>query len=215
MTPPLDDRFTGILDAMKGDALLRGTLSFAQSIGFTSASAMTVTDCPLGGKPTFVFVNSAPPEALASDTPENGQRDPVMQHCKRSSLPLLWDRTTYLRAGEVDLWESCAAFGFSTGMAVATHSEMGRHFFIGIERDQPLPRHSVEMSRLLADFMLFAAFAEQAACRVLLPADIDGLSLQSLSQREIECLRWTMEGKTAWEIGQILSISEQKLLPDT
>ena len=30
-----------------------------------------------------------------------------------------------------------------------------------------------------------------------------------LSDRELETLRWTMEGKTAWEVGCILGISEQ------
>jgi DNA-binding CsgD family transcriptional regulator len=30
-----------------------------------------------------------------------------------------------------------------------------------------------------------------------------------LTPRELECLRWTMEGKTAWEVGTILSISER------
>jgi DNA-binding CsgD family transcriptional regulator len=30
-----------------------------------------------------------------------------------------------------------------------------------------------------------------------------------LTERELEALRWTMEGKTAWEVGSILGISEQ------
>ena len=30
-----------------------------------------------------------------------------------------------------------------------------------------------------------------------------------LTPRELEALRWTMEGKTAWEVGQILSITER------
>jgi len=29
-----------------------------------------------------------------------------------------------------------------------------------------------------------------------------------LTARELESLRWTMEGKTAWELGSILGISE-------
>lgn len=29
-----------------------------------------------------------------------------------------------------------------------------------------------------------------------------------LTEREIECLRWTAEGKTSWEVGVILSLSE-------
>lgn len=30
-----------------------------------------------------------------------------------------------------------------------------------------------------------------------------------LTERELEALRWTMEGKTAWEVASILGISEQ------
>lgn len=30
-----------------------------------------------------------------------------------------------------------------------------------------------------------------------------------LTSKEIECLRWCKEGKTNWEIGEILSISEK------
>ena len=30
-----------------------------------------------------------------------------------------------------------------------------------------------------------------------------------LTARERECLQWTIDGKTAWEIGMILSISER------
>ena len=30
-----------------------------------------------------------------------------------------------------------------------------------------------------------------------------------LTPRELEALRWTMEGKTAWEVGEILGITEQ------
>jgi DNA-binding CsgD family transcriptional regulator len=30
-----------------------------------------------------------------------------------------------------------------------------------------------------------------------------------LTPRELDCLRWTMEGKTAWEVGTILGISER------
>lgn len=33
-----------------------------------------------------------------------------------------------------------------------------------------------------------------------------------LSPRELEALRWTMAGKTAWEVGVILGISEQTVV---
>ncbi len=34
----------------------------------------------------------------------------------------------------------------------------------------------------------------------------------TLTPRELECLRWTMEGKTAWELGRILGISEHTVI---
>ncbi len=37
-----------------------------------------------------------------------------------------------------------------------------------------------------------------------------GMSLvRNLTSKELECLRWCKEGKTNWEIGEILSISEK------
>ena len=34
-------------------------------------------------------------------------------------------------------------------------------------------------------------------------------SLDSLTEREIEILKWLTEGKSSWDIGKILSISER------
>ena len=44
--------------------------------------------------------------------------------------------------------------------------------------------------------------------RLLLPAS-EQAERPALTPREIEALYWTMEGKTAWEVGQILGISER------
>ena len=59
----------------------------------------------------------------------------------------------------------------------------------------------------MADLQLFAVYAQEAAQRVLSPAAPVGRP--KLTPRELEALRWTMEGKTAWELGAILGISER------
>jgi DNA-binding CsgD family transcriptional regulator len=51
-------------------------------------------------------------------------------------------------------------------------------------------------------------YAQDAAARILM-RDRDPQDMPELTARELECLRWTMEGKTAWELGIILGISEQ------
>jgi DNA-binding CsgD family transcriptional regulator len=113
-----------------------------------------------------------------------------------------------------DLWEEQAQFGYRTGISLALHMPNGKHFMIGVDRDQPLPQDCGELTRMVADLQLFAVHANEAASRVLLTAGTGQRELHEnleclLSPREKECLKWTLEGKTAWEIGMILSISDR------
>jgi DNA-binding CsgD family transcriptional regulator len=50
--------------------------------------------------------------------------------------------------------------------------------------------------------------AQDTALRLFVPAE-QLVETPSLTPRELEALRWTMEGKTAWEVGAILGISER------
>ena len=59
----------------------------------------------------------------------------------------------------------------------------------------------------MADLQLMAVHAQDAAVRLLTQAPVK-LPSPRLSAREIEILRWTMEGKSAWAVGELLSISE-------
>jgi len=38
---------------------------------------------------------------------------------------------------------------------------------------------------------------------------IDGDDVEPLTARQLECLRWVREGKTAWETGQIMGIGQR------
>ena len=62
-------------------------------------------------------------------------------------------------------------------------------------------------TRMLADLQFLAVHAQDAAQRLLVPADIDG-DAPHLTPREIDILRLTRDGKSAWVAGQILAISE-------
>ena len=61
---------------------------------------------------------------------------------------------------------------------------------------------------MTAELQLFAVHTQDAALRLLLP-ESPAIDAPELTPRELESLRWTMEGKTAWELGRILGISEQ------
>jgi DNA-binding CsgD family transcriptional regulator len=200
--------YTSILEAGSRDDFRREVVRFSQSLGFNTVSAMAVVDLAMG-RSEFVSIDNAPDGYAAAmhDVPAM-RRDPVMQHCRHQSVPIIWDQDTYTRRGLGELWEEQARFGYHTGIAMALHLPEGRHFAFGVERDQPLPSDGGELQRLVADLQLFAVHAQDAAMRLLSPL-LPQVDLPSLTPRELEALRWTMEGKTAWEVGAILGISER------
>lgn len=200
--------FTSVLDARNREEFRDAVVRFTQGLGFETVSAMTVVDHGLG-RSEFITVDNTPRSFTETFTdPVLGRRDPVMQHCKHQCVPIIWDQSTYISGGAIDLWEHQAQFGYNTGIAMALHLPEGRHFQLGVDRDRPLPSDLGELQRVVADLQLFAVHAQDAALRLLLP-EVQQPERPALTPREIEALNWTMEGKTAWEVGQILGISER------
>lgn len=185
-------------------------MRFARGLGFDTVSATVVFDHSLRDSEFETVDNSPAGFHDVFQDQSYWRRDPVMQHCKRQSVPLIWNQSTYVSSGSADLWEEQAKFGYHAGIALALHLPEGRHFALGVERDQALPNEASVLTRMVADLQLFAVHAQEAAWRVIMPQGQDVSSAKArLTPRELECLRWTMDGKTAWEVGAILSITER------
>jgi DNA-binding CsgD family transcriptional regulator len=204
----LQGGYLSVLQARNPDEFRDEVVRFGRALGFDYVSAMAVVDHGIG-RSEFTSVDNAPDDYLNGfHDADAGHRDPVMQYCKRQGLPIIWDQGTYASQGQGELWEEMARYGYQTGIAMALHLPEGRHFMLGVERDRPLPSDRYELTRLVADLQLFAVHALDAAMRVLVPA-APVVEVPPLTPRELEALRWTMDGKTAWEVGSILGISER------
>jgi len=200
--------YSSVMQAKDRDEFRDELVRFAQRLGFETVSAITVVDQGLG-KSEFINVDNTPAEFTDIYTdPRLQRKDPLMQHCKRQSVPIIWGRDTYVEQGAGELWEHQANYGFCNGIAMALHLPEGRHFLMGVDRSTPLPTDPEELQRMVADLQLFAVHAQDAAMRLLLPAALQP-ERPALTPRELEVLRWTMEGKTAWEVGAVLGISER------
>ena len=204
----LQSGFTAVMGADDRDQLLSEIVRFTHSLGFETVSATTVIDHMLGDAEFITIDNTPRAFKEVFKNPASGRRDPVMQHCKRQSVPIIWDQDTYVAKGMGEMWEEQALFGISNGICLALHMPEGRHFILGVERDRPVPIDAGELTSVVADLQLFAVYAQDAALRILVPGALDP-SVPSLTPRELEALRWTMEGKTAWEVGSVLGITER------
>jgi DNA-binding CsgD family transcriptional regulator len=204
----LQGDYLSVLEAKDQSQFRHVVIRFAQQLGFQTVSAMVAVDRP-GLRPDITVVHNAPMafEQGIEDV-EMARRDPVMQHIKRNTMPIIWTQKTYLDSGAIDVWDVQAQFGYCNGVAMALHLPEGRHFTIGVERDQALPANPAELTRMVADLQLFAVHAQDTAMRILVPEGAQP-ECPALTPRELEVLRWTMDGKTAKAIGTLLNVTER------
>ncbi|MBL8286639.1 MAG: autoinducer binding domain-containing protein [Rubrivivax sp.] len=203
------ERYYEISQAPDIAALEARLIRFAQALEFAHVNAVLVIDPPgPGERASFIAIGNTPePYRESQRDPTASARDPVNRRLRTMSVPFIYDQQLYATAGAGDLWETQAAFGYKTGVAVALHLPDYRHFLLGVDRDVSLPREEGRLSRVMADLQLLAVHAQSAASRLLAPDD-EGGPAPELTPREVEVLRWTMEGKTAWSVGSILGVSE-------
>ena len=141
--------------------------------------------------------------------PGGGAGCPVMQHAKAHSLPLFWNRETYERANKLPKWEEQTPWGYGTGFIVAAHLGGDKHVVVSLEREKSLADTPQHLTHKLASFQLFATCAIDACVTVLAGGVGSPERDCPLTKRELEVLQWTFAGKTAWEVGQILGITER------
>jgi DNA-binding CsgD family transcriptional regulator len=184
-------------------------IRFAEELEFPFVNAVLVIEPPGPGEHAECLIIGNTPQAFleASRDPTATARDPVNRRLRSLSVPFIYDQDLYTADAAGDLWETQAAFGYKTGVAVALHLPDFRHFLLGVDRDTALPREEQKLTRLMADLQLLAVHAQDAASRLLKPESAQ-MPPPDLTPREVEILRWTMEGKTAWAVGAILGVAE-------
>jgi DNA-binding CsgD family transcriptional regulator len=202
--------YLGVTQAHTTSQFREQIVRFTESLGYKTVSAMAIID-HVQGESEFHVVDNIPASfSLSYNDTRLAKIDPVMQHCKLLSTPLVWDQRTYTAKGFGEMWEHQAGHGFKRGIAVAAHFPGGRHFFMGIDSDCPRAPKDHAIANTVSELERFLFHAEEAAFRILAPPTTSQ-SPPDLSPCELEALRWTMDGKTTWEIGEIMNLPERDI----
>jgi LuxR family quorum-sensing system transcriptional regulator CciR len=172
-------------------ALFELLVSCATEEGFTEVAYGALTHAEA------VRLPAHPPPAVAMNFPQEWcdhyferkyyEIDPVVRRAAAFSGPFVWDQLgqrCQLQSGEQLVLAESREAGLKNGMSVPLFGPLGR------------------MSHLNAlAWQFHIAFAEIAR-----PSEQSAAKIE-LTARERECLRWTAEGKSSWDIGMILKIS--------
>lgn len=135
--------------------------------------------------------------------------DPLVEHCSRSILPMVWDQQPAAGDPRVQrLFCDARQHDLANGVSF---SVLGRHQELGIlslatERDRERDRKNIRR-HLGMGYLLMVHLHE--AMRRLRFSDIAGATARPLTQREAEALLWVQAGNTSSEIARRMRISER------
>lgn len=134
--------------------------------------------------------------------------DPVILRALNQPDPFKWglgiDYSTSSKQ-EQELFAEAARFGIRHGFTVPIHDDTGPIAAVTFAVDERRPsfeRCIREHARVLQ--LMAIHFHSHARRKLTCEPRVDG---RPLSPRELECLEWASQGKSAWDIGQILGIS--------
>lgn len=138
--------------------------------------------------------------------------DPIVSHCHDHATPLSWDAAQSHERRVVDphlqkirhLFTEAREHGLACGLSVPLHGPGVSWGFLSFASRDPA---AVDYDAMVADLHLLSHFVHEGARRFL--RSKTPTQLPALTKRERECLSWAAEGKTSWEIGQLLNISER------
>lgn len=127
---------------------------------------------------------------------------------RQRALPFASCQKMYLDDGAIDFWHHLAKFQCNCGINVPFPTVNCVEFGFSVDREKDLPTDQEALARLMADAYLLGTYAKSAAERLFKAPALKMDDIPELTPREIEVLRWSMAGKSAWETGRILNVSE-------
>lgn len=199
------DSLQGLLDCDSPESLREAGGRRFRELGFDQW-AFTASTSP---RAAFMFGNY--PRDWLAHYSRHGffELDPVVSHCRQRSTPCLWSTEPLaLRFGSTTRFFSEAAeFGLRVGVGLPNHGPGGQWSMVSVASNA-LPDRPLAFDQL-ARLHLLAAFVHEADLRFSMPAANEPVHL---TQRESDALRWAAEGKTSWEIGQLLGIGERTVV---
>jgi DNA-binding CsgD family transcriptional regulator len=134
--------------------------------------------------------------------------DPVIKLGMRRLLPLDWSEFGKPEGSLKAFFGEASEFGLGQqGLTLPVHGRGGDRALFTVTSDLSSSEWRNHKLEYIRDFQVLAV---QLHDKVL---ELEGRtrSIVNLSPRELECLQWVAEGKTAWECAAILGLSQHTI----
>ncbi len=166
--------------------------------------------------PNYIFINGYPQEWRDRYIEQDYLPiDPTVSHCLSKTTPIYWENIIKNNDKKIkivdQLFSEADSFGLRNGISFPIHCIHGESAMFSMAVNQSIDSSRQHIQETLTLGHLFVTYVHEAIVRVPDNGLIARMNAQ-LTKREKECLLWTTEGKTSWEISQILNISERTVV---
>jgi DNA-binding CsgD family transcriptional regulator len=185
--------------------------SVSQKLGMDYFTACVVSSDNYN-RPKYKIMSSCP-DGWKRDYEKNKYLsvDPVVKHCSANVTPTLWSTDEEI-LDDMDLTAKemmvkAHGYGLATGAATPLHDNRGNSAIFSLCSGNESDDMEAHIDQIMPHMVMFAAYVYE---KVL---ELQGNNMlvdqNLLTSRERECLSWGADGKTAWEIANILNIAER------
>ena len=200
------DAHTQALLTARDEAAFGAALEKASSVlGFEYSAFGMRMPLPVSN-PKFLMVNNYSLEWQQRYAKENYLVvDPTVAHGLQSVMPVVWSDTLFGAVPE--FWEDARGHGLKVGWAQSSIDVHGAIGMLTLARSHDA-LSPAELREQIPRMQWLAKMATEGMLRMAASQRPNEVPVR-LTAREVEVLRWTADGKTSQEVGQIMAISER------
>lgn len=192
-----------------GDALF----NLGSELGFDRCLVAIVPKPGMGLEQAYLRSNYPGDWRSFYDTEGLVHVDPTVAHCVAHSTSLIWSPGLFRSSKQQVMYEEASGYGLKSGITLPMHGPRGELGILCFVNDaKPSKRFERDVDHVLPELSLLRDVAFQSGVDFAqinaAPDVVAAVPLPHLTAREMECLQWVKEGKTSWETGRILGVSE-------
>lgn len=205
------DMFESLLNCQSVEELHAATVRIVKQMGYEYFLYGVRVNVSLTHPYQFIF--SGYPKEWRGHYNEAGYEniDPTVQHClvDRRVIPMIWNRQAFRTRSSLRLLGEAKESGLASGASFPVQGSHGEAAMLSVATSRDSRQAEQDIVAMMGKAQLLACYLHEAIQRIVLSKGPLPLRKIELTEREKECLLWSAEGKSGWEIAHILKVSER------
>ena len=201
------ERFVSLLESKNENIWRDSIFQLGSGYGFEQTLIAVVPDRQTTLDKAFLRSNYSSQWRRVYDTTQLVNIDPTVTHSVMRSTPLVWEPAIFSSKKQKEMYEEASGYGLRSGITLPFHGANGElGILCFVNNVKPSKDFQRDVLHNMPALSMMRDFAFEASLRFAKPGNHE--PPPTLTQRELECLKWSATGKSSWEIAKILGCSE-------